>query len=58
MKQANVITCHRPPTPGEIKLGYGATHYRDFTISEIGINKNGQLKRWFIADDGIRYYTR
>lgn len=52
------FTCNRKPTPAEIKFGEGATHYRDFTIAEIGINKTGQLKRWFIADDGLRYYTR
>jgi hypothetical protein len=50
------IECWRPPTAGEIKFGEGATHYRDFTVSEIGLNKKGNLKKWFVADDGLRYY--
>ena len=29
-----VITYHRNPTPGEIRFGHGAIHYRDFTPSE------------------------
>jgi len=47
---------HREPTKGEIKFGEGATHYRSFTLAEIGINKKGDLKKWFIANDGLRYY--
>jgi hypothetical protein len=51
--------CHRAPTKGEIRFGEGATHYRIFTYSEIGHNnKTGKLKQWFVADDGLRYYTR
>ena len=52
-----VITAHREPTAYEIKFGEGATHYRDFTMSEIGITKTGNIKKWFKADDGLRYYT-
>jgi len=52
------ITAHRKPTAGEIKFGEGATHYRDFTMAEIGITKTGDIKQWFKADDGLRYYTR
>jgi hypothetical protein len=52
------ITAHREPTKGEIKFGEGATHYRDFTMAEIGITKTGDIKQWFKADDGLRYYTR
>ena len=52
-----VIECHRPPTKGEIKFGEGATHYRSFTIAQIGITKTGDIKKWFVADDGLRYYT-
>lgn len=53
------INCHRPPTKGEIKFGEGATHYRDFTLAEIGITKKGEIKKWFIApNDKLRYYTR
>lgn len=55
---SQTIECHRPPTKGEIKFGEGATHYRNFTLAEIGINKKGDFKKWFIAkDDGLRYYT-
>jgi len=51
------FTYKREPTQFEVKRGYGATHYRDFKIGEIGIKKNGILKDWFKADDGLRYYT-
>jgi hypothetical protein len=46
----------RKPTNGEIKFGYGATHYATFDRSEC-INKNGQIKKWFVSHrDGLRYY--
>ena len=56
-----IIKCdyefHRPPTAAEIKFGEGATHYRTFTLFEIGYNKKGELKTWIKAkDDGLRYY--
>jgi len=53
------IQCHRPPTKGEIKFGKGATHYRDFPLSVIGLKKGKAMwKDWFKApDDGLRYYT-
>jgi hypothetical protein len=56
---SHLITCHRQPTKAEIKRGYGAIHYRDFTLSEIGLKKGRPMwKNWFIAsDDGLRYYT-
>lgn len=25
---------HRPPTASEVRRGYGATHYRTFTVEE------------------------
>lgn len=51
------IKCYRNPTKDEIKFGYGATHYRSFPLSEIGINKKGWIKSWFVSkDDGLRYY--
>lgn len=50
--------CHRKPTPFELKQGYGSTHYRTFKLSEIGINKKGDLKKRFKADDGLMYSTR
>lgn len=53
------IECHRPPTRSEVFFGDGATHYRAFTIGEIGITKKGKLKQWFVSpDDKLRYYTR
>jgi hypothetical protein len=52
------FTANRPPTEGEIKFGHGATHYRDFTAAEIGINSKGQLKSRFKADDGLYYSLR
>lgn len=57
---SQTIQCHRPPTKGEIKFGEGATHYRDFPLSVIGLKKaKAEWKDWFIApDDGLRYYTR
>jgi hypothetical protein len=54
------IECHRPPTKGEIKFGEGATHYRDFPLSIIGLKKGKAMRKdWFVApDDKLRYYTR
>lgn len=54
---AQTFECRRNPTISEISLGNGATHYRSFTASEIGIRKDGKFKAWFKADDGHRYYT-
>ena len=51
----HTITAHRNPTPSEIRFGYGATHYRDFDVSD-WIKPNGTLKAWIKADDGLRYY--
>lgn len=50
------IQYHRNPTKGEIKFGYGATHYATFNRSEC-INKEGNLKKWFLSHrDNLRYY--
>jgi hypothetical protein len=50
------VQYHRNPTPGEVRFGYGATHYRDFHRDEC-TKKDGTLKKWFVAkDDGLRYY--
>lgn len=53
------IQCHRPPTERENKFGEGATHYRNFPLSVIGLKKGKAMwKDWFIApDDKLRYYT-
>jgi hypothetical protein len=48
------VTYWRNPTKAEIKFGHGAIHYRDFKVSECR-NKESKLKKWFIADDGLRY---
>ncbi len=54
-----LITCHRQPTEAEIKFGHGATHYKMFTISEIGLNKKGEIKNWFnCKEDKLRYNTK
>jgi hypothetical protein len=50
------VTYHRPPTAGEIRFGYGATHYRDFTVAEVCFPGTRFAKKWFVADDGLRYY--
>ena len=50
------VTYHRPPTRAEIRFGYGATHYRQFSIEECCHANTRRLKAWFVADDGLRYY--
>lgn len=50
----HAIECHRPPTAGEIKRGHGATHYRTFD-RELLTRRDGELKNWFKADDGLNY---
>jgi len=48
---------HRNPTKAEINRGYGAIHYRTFTIEECCHSGTRILKKWFKApDDGLRYY--
>ncbi|MNK99960.1 hypothetical protein D3C87_1203780 [compost metagenome] len=51
-------TYHRPPTPAEVRRGYGATHYRDFPVDECTHPGTRIKKQWFVAaDDGLRYYA-
>lgn len=50
------LTYHRPPTAAELRFGYGATHYRDFDVVEACHPGTRIPKRWFVADDGLRYY--
>ena len=50
------VTRHRKPTPAEIRFGEGATHYRDFPVSEVCFPGTRIAKAWFVADDGLRYY--
>ena len=47
---------HRQPTKSEIKFGHGATHYRNFKLADY-LKRNGNIKKWFIADDNLRYST-
>ncbi len=42
---------YRNPTKSEIRFGHGATHYREFTPDE------HQSRKWFKADDGLRYFS-
>ena len=59
IKNSQLIECWRNPTKGEIKFGEGAVHWRSFTLEQIGLNDNGEIKNWFISpDDGLRYYRR
>ena len=58
-QKIETITGHRKPTPAEIRRGYGATPYRDFSVSEWldSTGKDGKFfKHWIKADDGFRYY--
>lgn len=48
------ITYWRNPTKWEIKFGEGAIHYRNFLYNEV-VKKNGELKRWFLSEDKLRY---
>ena len=50
------VTYHRPPTAGEIRFGHGAVHYCDFTPEECCFPGTRILKKWFVADDALRYY--
>lgn len=54
--EVTTVTYHRSPTPGEVRFGEGATHYRDFDVEECCHPGTRILKRWFVADDGLRYY--
>lgn len=49
------ITYWRHPTPGEIKFGQGSIHYREFTLVECSKPKTLTPRKWFVADDGLRY---
>lgn len=51
------LTYHRKPTKGEIKFGYGATHYRDFDVTEC-LKKDGDIKKRIKGKDDGLIYTR
>lgn len=50
------VEYHRNPTSAESYRGYGVIHYRTFTVEECCKRDSRILKRWFVADDGLRYY--
>lgn len=50
------VTYHRNPTPSDVRFGHGAIHYRTFSIEDCCHKDTRILKRWFVADDGLRYY--
>lgn len=50
------VTYHRNPTASEIRFGHGAIHYRDFEAEQCYIKGTKTLKKWLVADDGLRYY--
>lgn len=53
---SQLIEFRRNPTLNEMFAGAGAKQHKRFTISEIGINKSGRIKKFFISkDDGLRY---
>lgn len=54
LSTGEAVTYHRQPTESEIKRGYGAIHYRTFLKSDC-LNRKGDLKKWFKADDGLNY---
>ncbi len=49
------VEYHRPPTMSEVNFGYGATHYRTFSVADCCHPGTRILKKWFMADDGLRY---
>lgn len=50
-----MLTYCRNPTPGEIKFGEGATHYKDFPVN-VAVKKNGQIKKTIKCPyDGLIY---
>jgi hypothetical protein len=51
------VVLHRPPTPGEIRFGHGATHYCVFSVEEVCWPGTRIMKRWIVSPhDGLRYY--
>ena len=56
LAHGGIIEGHRPPTPYDIKCGYGAIHYKEFS-AETWTKPDGTLKRWIKCNwDGLRYY--
>lgn len=56
LQPSDKLTYHRKPTKGEVKFGEGATHYKDFTVSDC-MTKLNRLKQWLVCPiDDLRYY--
>ena len=52
-----IVEYHRSPTQSEIRFGYGATHYCNFTIEECCHKGTRFLKKWIKSPyDGLRYF--
>lgn len=49
------ITYHRKPTASEIRFGYGATHYKDFTKKDFLKHDGSIKKRIKDKSDGLIY---
>jgi hypothetical protein len=46
----------RKPTKEDIKFGFGAIHYRDFSFHDC-FDENGNLKQMIkTTDDNLKYY--
>ena len=56
-KDVSIITYSRVPTSTEIKLGYGAIHYRDFEIAELEGNLSNTIFKVTLIETktGLRY---
>lgn len=54
--EVRTVEYHRWPTAGETAFGYAVVHYRAFPVEECCHAGTRVLKRWFKADDGLRYY--
>lgn len=50
------IQYHSKPNPGGIRFGHGATHYRDFELSECLHPGTRILKSWIVDSWGRRWY--
>lgn len=51
------VTYYRTPTKVEIKFGYGAMHYADFSTDDCCHKGTRIPKKWFVSKyDGLRYY--
>jgi len=46
----------RKPTPEEVKFGHGAHHHKAILLADCINPKTGKIKKWLVADDGLRYY--